>query len=76
MIKIGIDIGSTTVKVAAVGETGDIIFSRYERHNADARGVVVRLLGELQEACGQAPKAASAPRRLLPRRSAPLPYTP
>lgn len=54
MIKIGIDIGSTTVKVAAIGEAGDVIFSRYERHNADARGVIVRLLGELQEVCGQA----------------------
>ena len=54
MIKIGIDIGSTTVKVAAVSETGDVIFSRYERHNANAREVVVRLLGELQGVCGQA----------------------
>ena len=52
MIKIGIDIGSTTVKVAAVGETGGIIFSRYGRHHADAREVVVRMLGELQEVCG------------------------
>ena len=52
MIKIGIDIGSTTVKVAAVGDTGGIIFSRYGRHHADAREVVVRMLGELQEVCG------------------------
>ena len=54
MIKIGIDIGSTTVKVAAVGDTGEVLFTRYGRHNANARDVVVRMLGELQAACGPA----------------------
>ena len=52
MVKIGIDIGSTTAKVVAVGEDGSVLFSRYERHNANAREVVVRVLGELQAALG------------------------
>ena len=52
MVKIGIDIGSTTAKVVAVGEDGSVLFSRYERHNANAREVVARVLGELQAALG------------------------
>ena len=55
MIKIGIDIGSTTAKVVAVGEDGGVLFSRYERHNADARGVLSRVLAELSGVCGDAP---------------------
>ena len=52
MVNIGIDIGSTTAKVVAVGEDGSVLFSRYERHNANAREVVARVLGELQAALG------------------------
>ncbi len=52
MVNIGIDIGSTTAKVVAVGEDGSVLFSRYERHNANAREVVERVLGELQAALG------------------------
>ena len=55
MIKIGIDIGSTTAKVVAVGEDGGVLFSRYERHNADARVVLSRVLAELSGVCGDAP---------------------
>ena len=54
MIRIGIDIGSTTVKVMATGADGDAVFSRYERHNANARDVVVSLLQELKDRCGDA----------------------
>ena len=52
MIKIGVDIGSTTVKVVAVGEDGDMLFSRYERHNADAKDVVKGILETLKDHCG------------------------
>ncbi len=55
MIRIGIDIGSTTAKIVAVGEDGGVLFSRYERHNADAGSVVSRVLTELSGVCGDAP---------------------
>lgn len=32
--KIGIDIGSTTAKIVVLSHDGDIIYSRYERHQA------------------------------------------
>jgi len=31
-LKLGIDIGSTTVKLALLGEDGQVMFGRYERH--------------------------------------------
>ena len=32
--KIGIDIGSTTAKIVVLSHDGDVIYSRYERHQA------------------------------------------
>ena len=34
-LRLGIDIGSTTVKVAILDETNNILFSDYERHYAN-----------------------------------------
>ena len=36
MFKIGIDVGSTTVKVVVLDEQEKICFSRYKRHHAKA----------------------------------------
>ena len=33
--RLGIDIGSTTVKIAVLNEENEILFSDYERHFAD-----------------------------------------
>ncbi len=52
MIRIGIDIGSTTAKVVAADDGGNILFSRYERHNANAREAVARILNALKDHCG------------------------
>lgn len=47
MLKIGIDIGSTTVKIVVLGEEKKLLFSRYKRHNARAKAVVADILKEL-----------------------------
>ena len=44
MIRIGIDIGSTTAKVIVLDEKGKLLFSRYERHNAQANATVTHML--------------------------------
>ena len=49
MIRIGIDVGSTTVKVAALDEAGKTIFSKYQRHNAKAFETLAPALRELSE---------------------------
>ncbi len=37
IFNLGVDIGSTTLKVALMNNDGDLIFSDYRRHNADIR---------------------------------------
>lgn len=49
MIRIGIDVGSTTAKMVAIDDNERIIFSRYGRHNARAVDAVAGFLHSLQE---------------------------
>jgi predicted CoA-substrate-specific enzyme activase len=42
---MGIDIGSTTVKLAVV-DAGGVVFSEYRRHHSDIRGTLLTLAGE------------------------------
>ena len=48
MKRLGIDIGSTTVKVVVLGDTGTLEYSHYERHHAKQAATLRRLLGDLQ----------------------------
>ena len=41
---LGIDIGSTTVKIAILDETHQLLFSDYERHYANIRETLAKLL--------------------------------
>ena len=52
MIKLGIDIGSTTAKLVAVDERGDILFTTYKRHNARIKSVLETCLKEMASALG------------------------
>ncbi|OWA34929.1 2-hydroxyglutaryl-CoA dehydratase [Saccharibacillus sp. O16] len=46
---IGLDVGSTTVKLALLNERYELLHGRYERHYADIRGTVRRILEEVCE---------------------------
>ena len=54
MVRLGIDIGSTTVKMAAIGEDGNILYSDYRRHNARAKATMVEMLTAFQRESGDA----------------------
>ena len=41
---LGIDIGSTTVKTALLNDSGELLFSAYERHYADIQGALSGIL--------------------------------
>ena len=41
MFRIGLDVGSTTVKLVVVDKNEEILFTKYERHNAKAKDVVI-----------------------------------
>ena len=44
--KLGIDIGSTTVKIAILDENNQILFSDYERHFANIQETLQQKLGK------------------------------
>ncbi|MDE6617697.1 MAG: 2-hydroxyacyl-CoA dehydratase [Clostridiales bacterium] len=46
MYRIGLDIGSTTIKTAVLDEDGTLVRSNYQRHNSDVRAT---MYGELKE---------------------------
>ncbi len=52
---LGIDIGSTTVKIAVTGSSHkDVLFADYERHYANIQETLASLLGRAREALGPA----------------------
>jgi predicted CoA-substrate-specific enzyme activase len=55
--KLGIDIGSTTVKVAVLDEKDQLLFSDYERHYANIQETLSALLQKAYDALGDCPVA-------------------
>ena len=55
-LHLGIDVGSTTVKVAVLDENQQIVYSVYRRHHADVRATVLEVL---REAADQFPDQAA-----------------
>jgi len=49
---LGIDIGSTTVKIAILDEAHNILFSDYERHYANIRETLAALLQKAYDKLG------------------------
>ncbi len=51
-VRLGIDIGSTTVKVAIIDENEKLLFSDYRRHFADIQNTLSALLKDASDKCG------------------------
>ena len=51
-LHIGIDVGSTTVKLAILDENDQVKYSVYRRHHADVRATIVEVLSEAAEGFG------------------------
>lgn len=52
MNKLGIDIGSTTVKIVITNDAGEILFSDYERHFANIQETLAGLMKKAMESLG------------------------
>ena len=50
--RLGIDVGSTTVKLVLLDEQDNIVYSRYERHMSNVFETVADMLGDLHEEMG------------------------
>ena len=55
--RLGIDIGSTTVKIAILDEEGKLLFSEYQRHFARIKETLRELLSHAIEKLGDCPVA-------------------
>ena len=51
--KLGIDIGSTTVKVAVLDEQDNLLFSDYERHFANIQETLTSLIQKYSGCLGR-----------------------
>jgi len=54
MYRIGVDIGSTTIKVVILDHTGEMVFSRYERHYADIGNKIRDIFTDISRLIGNA----------------------
>ena len=52
---LGIDIGSTTVKIAILNQGGEIIFSDYQRHYANIQETLASIIRDAFEQLGDLP---------------------
>jgi predicted CoA-substrate-specific enzyme activase len=50
MLNIGLDVGSTTLKCAVLGGTGEIIYKKYQRHYSQVAEKTIELLHSIKEA--------------------------
>ncbi|HOT63560.1 MAG TPA: hypothetical protein PLU93_11930, partial [Treponemataceae bacterium] len=50
ILRVGIDVGSTTVKVVALGIGGETVYSKYERHRADIRSTIISVVEQALDA--------------------------
>ena len=58
LLRMGIDIGSTTVKVVVIDESNSMLFSRYERHYSEILDTVKKLVTEAYDEIGERPISA------------------
>ncbi|MGY3777199.1 2-hydroxyacyl-CoA dehydratase [Isobaculum melis] len=54
ILRAGIDVGSTTVKLVLMNEKNESIFTKYERHYSDIQAATLRVLKEGQRLFGDA----------------------
>ncbi len=59
LLRIGIDVGSTTVKLAILDEQDAILYSIYQRHHSDVRATVAEVLREAAESYGDSAMTVS-----------------
>jgi CoA-substrate-specific enzyme activase, putative len=54
MYRIGVDIGSTTIKVVILDQSGKMVFSRYERHYAEIGKKLRDIFSDIRQIIGDA----------------------
>lgn len=55
MYKVGLDIGSTTIKIVVIDSEGTVAFSKYERHQAKIKDLLEKYISTLKKEIGDIP---------------------
>lgn len=58
-LRLGIDVGSTTVKLAVIDEGNQLVYANYERHHTDVRATAKELFIRARKVVGDAPMRVS-----------------
>ena len=49
IMRVGLDIGSTTIKCVVLNDAGEVIYKTYERHYAHIKENIIKALKTLKE---------------------------
>ena len=58
-LRLGIDVGSTTVKLAVIDDNDHLVYANYERHHTDVRATAKELFARAQRVIGDIPMRVS-----------------
>ncbi|MCH4181397.1 MAG: acyl-CoA dehydratase activase-related protein [Atopobiaceae bacterium] len=58
-LRLGIDVGSTTVKLAVIDEDAHLVYANYQRHHTDIRATAKELFDRARGAVGDVPMRVS-----------------
>ena len=58
-LRLGIDVGSTTVKLAVIDEGNNLVYANYERHHTDVRATAKELFARAEKVIGDTPMRVS-----------------
>ena len=58
-LRLGIDVGSTTVKLAVIDDNDHLVYANYERHHTDVRATAKELFAHAQRVIGDTPMRVS-----------------
>ena len=58
-LRLGIDVGSTTVKLAVIDDNSNLVYANYERHHTDIRATAKDLFAKARRVIGTAPMRVS-----------------
>ena len=58
-LRLGIDVGSTTVKLAVIDDNDNLIYANYERHHTDVKATARQVFEKAQAVLGDAPMRVS-----------------
>ena len=58
-LRLGIDVGSTTVKLAVIDGNGSLVYANYERHHTDIKATAREIFEKAQRVLGDTPMRVS-----------------